>query len=569
MSQTAIIVGSVPDIVESVLQKRGYDVTRVPLTARPDPSCDLAVVAESPDAAGKDAVEEWLATLEEESVVTVFQAPWFDDDRIVTRLIAHQVTNVIEGDSPTADSVDAVIALAEGTPVGPLHQDDLQLGVYYRTTRGQDTRAYERRRSLSMVTPSMRELVNDINFAVQRMVGSSEGTPWSEPPFDPFDRVTSRLVVTGTDRHLDRGTGRPRLSDLYSLPKDATARDMLGATASALEDARRTHQQATMALIRGESGSGKTLAASLMWRSFAESTAWAKGDPAKMPFVKVNCGGMTASNFDHLMLGTGPGQWSGVDSQVGHFGRADYGMLFLDEIGDMDPTAQSRFKPVLDDLIIEPPGLFAYPLHTRVVAATNVELESAERGFQHDLLRRFNIQLRVPGLNERSDAEKLQQIDFVAQLPTINPWERDATTKKHRLMVAVIDAAVIDALLDHDWSHGNFRELQEVVQGAVTAARKRRSPRVERRDLTFSPKSNPGDERVVNVAAGDLGHGRPAIHVRSRQDLIQASRLLGRPIFRAPDGSESVLTQDHLLVLPPGRPGDQASGSGANEPVNR
>ena len=542
----ALLVGPVSDLVVMVLTELGYRVRRVAATAEPDPDVDLAVVHEAPDGTPEyDGVSAWLELLRDEGTVTVFQAEWYDDDRIVRRLITPRITNILESDGVSAEHVRAVIGLAEGHPAGEVGGGDLVLGRHFESEPGRDsTDAYERRRGLSMVTPSMVELVNDINFAVQRMSGTSEGRPWPKPPWDPAERVESRLNTSRQPWTLNNSALPPRLSDLYALPSLEVARQLLGATEEAIALARHTHVQATMAIIRGESGSGKTFAARLMWRAFANATEWARDDPSKMPFVKVNCGGMTSTNFDHLMLGAGPGQFTDVRSRVGHFGRSDYGVLFLDEIGDMDSSAQSRFKPLLDDLIIEPPGLFAYPLHTRVIAATNVELEDAERGFQHDLLRRFNIQIRVPGINERTDTEKLLQVDFVAQLPTINPREAG------ELVVPVIDAAVVDALLAHDWSHGNFRELQEVVQGAVTAARKRRSKRVEFRDLAFVPKNNPGDERVVNLADASVGEGRPTLRVRSRGDLLQAARLLSQPVYRLPDGSEIVLTDNHQLILP-------------------
>lgn len=548
MTKTAMVVGSVPPVVTQVLTDGGYRVRFATLTDEPDTAADLAVVHESAGGGtDEEAMQAWLSALREDDVTTLFQTERFTDDTIVRRLLVHQITHWVEGPDPTGAQVAAQVALAEGHPLGVIGTGDLTLGDYYTSETGQGGHdAYEGRRKLSMVSSSLQELVNDINYAVQRMAGTSEGEPWPAPPWDPFEREPSRLDKSkANDWKLKRGNTRPRLSDLYSLPSDQDARLILGATAEALAKARQTHVQATMALIRGESGSGKTLAASLMWKGFAALTEWAGDDHRKMPFVKVNCGGMTAENFDHFMVGSGPGQFTDVSCRVGHFGRADYGVLFLDELGDMDPSAQSRFKPLLDDLIIEPPGLFAYPLHTRVIAATNVDLESADRGFQHDLLRRFNIQLRVPGINERTDSEKLFQIDFVAQLPTVNPREIDG------LAVRVIDADVVDALLVHDWAHGNFRELQEVVQGAVTSAQKRKSRRVQMRDLAFAPKSIPGDERVVNVADNTVGEGLKPIRVRHRSDLVRASQLLGQPVYRLPDRSEVVVTDGYRLVVHP------------------
>lgn len=558
MTKRALVVGAVPPVIERVLTERGFTVRHAGATDIPTSAVDLAVVheeaRESP--AAYAGVSAWLETLRGDEVTTVLQAGQFTEEIIVRRLIVHRITHVIEGSDPTPAQVTARIALAEGQPMGVIGTGDLRLGDYYRSEVGIDGQdAYEDRRSLSMVSPSLWELVDDINFAVQRMAGTSEGDPWPPPPWDPHEQVASRLDTRGDHLKLDNRRTLPRLSDLYSLPGDLEARKLLGATAEAIAKARQTHVQANMALIRGESGSGKTLAASLMWKGFAASTEWARDDYRKMPFVKVNCGGMTAENFDHFMLGAGPGQFTDVKCRVGHFGRADYGVLFLDEIGDMDASAQSRFKPLLDDLIIEPPGLFAYPLHTRVIAATNVDLESADRGFQHDLLRRFNIPIRVPGLNERTDSEKLLQVDFVAQLPTINP--RDASGLK----VKVVDAAVVDVLLAHDWAHGNFRELQEVVQGGVTSAKKRRSRRVELRDITFSPKNVPGDERVVNVADATVGQDLPTIRVRERSDLVRASQLLGQPVFRLPDRSEVVVSDGYRLASePPAGPGAATSG---------
>lgn len=541
MTLNALLVGHTPSAIKDGLEIAGFNVSTQELLSEPRlAGIDLLVIHESaqPAAEESDATQDWLVEAGEVGALRLYHADSYDDRRIAQRIILDGVEFFSEGQGPPPDQIASILAAIQGK-ARPAVTTDLTLGTYFAPD-DPSVDAYEARRKLSMVTPAMQELIRDVRFAVARMMGTGARN-WPEPPWDPFDRVMSRLEAK--EPRLDKHTGKPRLSDLYAAPGDEKVRAMLGADPETLDRARRDHVQATMALIRGESGTGKTLAAELMWQSFALSTDWARDDRAQMPYVKVNCGGMRVDNFDHIMLGSGPDQFTGVKSRVGHLGRADYGLLFLDEIGDLSPQAQSRMKPLLDDLIIEPPGLFAYPLHARIVAATNVDLENASKGFQHDLLRRFNIQVYVPPLNDRSADEKLLQIDFVAQLPTINPRDHG------QLLVRAIDKAVIELLLDHDWSHGNFRELQEVVQAAVTSARKRRSVVVERRDIVFGRKAAPTDERIVELVDDSLP-ARPSMIVRSRDDLLKASNLLNAPIFRLADGTEVVVADSYQLRLP-------------------
>ncbi len=540
---TALVVGKVPEVITQTLLGLSYSVKECRPNDPVDVGGDIAVVHEG-ELSGD--IERWLAGLYGAGVPIVYHADAFETTRIVRRLIRFEATHFLEGAAPSPEQVEAALLHLQDRQVD-LRDGDFVLGTYCPPASDGSLQgtsaAYEGRRLLSMVSPCMGDLVRDVLFAVRSMALEPDGSPLPEPPFDPHDLVPSRLATAkeGQEATLDNRSGKPRLSDLYGAPKDDRSRTLLGGTPQAMAGARNMPPQSRLALIRGESGSGKTLAATLMWQGFADTTRWARDRAENMPFVRVNCGGMTVDNFDHQMLGTGPSIFTGVRSKVGHFGRADYGVLFLDEFGDLSAAAQSRFKPLLDDLVIDPPGLFPYPLHTRVLAATNVELESAARGFQHDLLRRFRIQITVPGLNARTRVELLQQIDYVAQLPALNPREFGV------LRVQAISAEVVRKLLQHDWSHGNFRELQEVVQSAVGAAAKRGSRTVEGRDLTFSPKSNPGDERVVNVRDATLGEGRQVIDVAARHDLVQASRLLNRPIYRLPTGVEIVLTGEAVL----------------------
>ncbi len=143
-------------------------------------------------------------------------------------------------------------------------------------------------------------------------------------------------------------------------------------------------------LITGESGTGKELIASAIHQY---SSRKAK------PFIKVNLGGIPPSLFESEMFGYKKGAFTDAKSDhAGRFEKANNGTIFLDEIGDLDPSSQVKLLRVLQDQTFERLGdPNSITVDVRILSATNHDLYSlAGKGlFREDLLYRINlIQIR-------------------------------------------------------------------------------------------------------------------------------------------------------------------------------
>ena len=150
-------------------------------------------------------------------------------------------------------------------------------------------------------------------------------------------------------------------------------------------------------LIRGETGVGKELVA----RSIHAESPRAAG-----PFVEINCAAIPATLLEAELFGYERGAYTDARaSKPGLFEAADAGTLFLDEIGHMDPALQVKLlKAIEEKSVRRVGGLRARTVNTRIVAATNRDLEAAiaEGTFRADLYYRLNVlSVEVPPLRNR------------------------------------------------------------------------------------------------------------------------------------------------------------------------
>jgi transcriptional regulator with PAS, ATPase and Fis domain len=216
-------------------------------------------------------------------------------------------------------------------------------------------------------------------------------------------------------------------------------------------------------LIEGESGAGKELVA----REIHEASTRCAG-----PFVAVNCAALVETLIEAELFGIEERTATGVRGRRGKFEMADQGTLFLDEVGDMSPTAQAKLLRVLQDMCIERVGGDAVRrVDTRVVAATNRTLTSmVEAGrFRPDLYYRLSgVELVVPPLRARAD-----------DIPLLVDYFLD---RFRRTRDIGISAEALEVLLVHDWP-GNVRQLVRVLERAVALAP---SDRITTADLPAS-----------------------------------------------------------------------------------
>jgi PAS domain S-box-containing protein len=195
-------------------------------------------------------------------------------------------------------------------------------------------------------------------------------------------------------------------------------------------------------LITGETGTGKELIA----RTIHESS-----NRRIRPWVDINCAALPENLVESELFGYEKGAFSGADSsKQGLFEMADRGMLFLDEIGELQLQTQVKLLRVLDGQpFYRLGGHRKIKVDVRIVAATNQDLEAAvkEGRFRQDLFHRLGqIQLRVPPLRERpEDIVALAEHFLRLKAPSKN-----------------FSTQAISALLSHPWP-GNIRELRNLV----------------------------------------------------------------------------------------------------------
>jgi Nif-specific regulatory protein len=204
-------------------------------------------------------------------------------------------------------------------------------------------------------------------------------------------------------------------------------------------------------LIRGESGVGKELVA----RAIHNSSPRRDG-----PFVTLNCAAITESLLESELFGHEKGAFTGAtEKMIGKFEAADRGTVFLDEIGEMPPSTQSKFLRVLEGHPFERlGGNNRIQVDVRVVAATNKLLEQAVRDghFRRDLFFRLQVvEIRVPPLRERLDDVPVLAEHFLKKF-----------TRETGRRIKGFTPEALGRLQDYSWP-GNVRELRNVIERAV------------------------------------------------------------------------------------------------------
>jgi sigma-54 specific flagellar transcriptional regulator A len=200
-------------------------------------------------------------------------------------------------------------------------------------------------------------------------------------------------------------------------------------------------------LVLGESGTGKEVVA----RAIHEASV-----RRRRPFIPINCGAIPAELLESELFGHEKGAFTGaLAARKGRFEIAEGGTIFLDEIGDMNPTMQVKLLRVLQERVFERVGsCTSQRCDVRIIAATHRNLEeSIARGsFREDLYYRLNVvPIEVPSLRERSD-----------DLPVLIAALAERIAAAGRPLVR-FSAAALAALQTYRWP-GNVRELANLIE---------------------------------------------------------------------------------------------------------
>ncbi len=249
---------------------------------------------------------------------------------------------------------------------------------------------------------------------------------------------------------------------------------LLGASAP-IEQVRRLVEKLSRSqapvYIRGESGSGKELAARLIH---------ANGARKERAFVAVNCGAIPENLRESEFFGYRRGAFTGADAdRQGFFQAADNGTLFLDEVAELPLAMQVKLLRAIQEKRVRRVGATAEEVvDVRIICATHQNLQSrVESGqFRQDLYYRLAvIELEMPPLREcRED------IPDIAAAILRRLAGRAGESSGPRL-----SRAALDALKQYDFP-GNVRELENVLERAVALAG---SDEISLQDLQLSPPS--------------------------------------------------------------------------------
>ena len=241
---------------------------------------------------------------------------------------------------------------------------------------------------------------------------------------------------------------REEFASKLGLPKIVGKSAGITEVAQLVQKAARTK---TTVLLLGESGTGKELFARAVHNL---------SHRRDYPFVPINCAAIPKNLLESELFGHEKGSFTGADAKkLGKFELADRGTIFLDEVGDMDLTLQSKLLRAIQESEIERiGGMKTVKVDVRIVAASNRDLEKAveDKGFREDLYYRLNVfPIQIPPLRERREDIPLLAEYFISRYCL-----ELKTTQKD------ISKDALNILMNYRWK-GNVRELENTLERAI------------------------------------------------------------------------------------------------------
>jgi len=280
-------------------------------------------------------------------------------------------------------------------------------------------------------------------------------------------------------------------------------------------------------MVTGESGTGKELIARAIFQNSLR---------AKKPYIAVNCAAIPENLIESELFGHEKGSFTGATNQrIGKFELCDGGTIFLDEIGDMALTTQTKILRALQEGEIQRVGSSqTIKVNVRMLAATNKPLEEMvkEKTFREDLYYRINVvRIQLPPLRERKE-DVPQLIDFV-----LKRLARDS-----KVGIKTISPEALALLNQYRWP-GNVRELENIIYRSAVLAQGemiliKDLPQEVVRVIGATPlaaaKPEPDSEPVTAIAAEVPAESHPA-----------AAPLLGLPTADPYDAVYQALRATH------------------------
>jgi len=210
-------------------------------------------------------------------------------------------------------------------------------------------------------------------------------------------------------------------------------------------------QTQSTVFIRGESGVGKELVARAIHYNSPR---------ANRSLVEISCASLPETLLESELFGFEKGAFTGaVARKTGRFELADGGTIFLDEIGDISESVQTKLLRVLQEKeLTRLGGTTAIKVNVRVIAATNRNLEKAltEGSFREDLYYRLNvIPVFIPPLRDRKE-----------DIPLLIEYFIKKFCQQNNKPMMKFSQKALDLCMNYDWP-GNVRELENAIENAV------------------------------------------------------------------------------------------------------
>ena len=267
---------------------------------------------------------------------------------------------------------------------------------------------------------------------------------------DDNDRIIPMLANAA-----EKVAQRKRLIKLESLiKKDYSFDSIIGKSKTILlsvEMAKKVAPTEATIMLTGETGTGKEVFAS----AIHHASTRAKGN-----FVAVNCGALSGELIESEMFGYKAGAFTGATKdKKGLFEQADKGTIFLDEVGEMPPTLQTKLLRALETGEFIPVGdTKTTRVDVRVITATNRNLKAmVETGaFREDLFYRLSVfAIELPPLRERGDDVVLLAQTFI-----------NGFAAKMNITINDVEELFFEAIKNYAWK-GNIRELRNVMERSI------------------------------------------------------------------------------------------------------
>jgi NtrC-family two-component system response regulator AlgB len=344
-----------------------------------------------------------------------------------------------------------------------------------------------------------------IDTAVEAMRRGA--TDYVPKPFTPeqVQLVTDRVA---TVRSMEQRIATLK-EDLERLHPEVSFTSQHPGMQRAMELARQVAASEAVVLLRGPSGTGKTVLARAIH-------GWSRR--ADKPFGTISCPTLSPDLLESELFGHVKGAFTGaLRDNPGRVAACEGGTLFLDEIGDLPLSLQPKLLRFIQDREYERVGDHrTRKVDVRIITATNTDLDKAvgEGRFREDLYYRLNvIQIDLPPLAERPDDVEILARNMLEFFGAQN----------HKVLEGFSDTA-IKALRQYSWP-GNIRELRNAVERAAILCTAD-IVQIEHLPASIAPHTPPlelGDH--VSLKMVEENHIRRV--VASTKTLQEAANILG------------------------------------------